>query len=207
MDVDLVFNSSFAFDRKGSTFDQTSKFVVFTGTTVSGKTSVLNGLGVAYEPEVARVYIERELAKGRCKEEIRSDEGEFQRGLVATKQEIEAAAPKQAPHFFDRALPDSITYYRAAGLDPSPVLACCFAVRYALILHFDPLPDSVVQSVMEHDPVRTEDPKTRALLDEWLFRDYTALGYTPVRVPVAPLKARIALVRQTLFEGELLEDR
>jgi predicted ATPase len=196
--AEVKFNSSFTFDFREARFGVESKYVVATGAPISGKTSVLKALGVPFEPEVARVYIEREIAKGRTKTDIRADEGAFQRGLVDTKLAIEASRPKDQPWFFDRAMPDSITYYRAAGLDPSSLLPDCKHVRYALVLQFDPLPDSVVERILADDPVRTEDPETRRLLDRFLERDYSALGYDVLRVPVMDLNERLAFVKENL---------
>jgi len=194
----VQFNQTFSFDLTKAVFGQDSKFVVATGGPISGKTSVLDALGVPYEPEVARVYIERELAAGRTKNQIRVDEGAFQKGLVDTKLEIELDRPKDRPWFFDRAMPDSITYYRAAGLDPSPILDDCKRIQYAAVLQFDLLPDENVATVLEADPVRTEDPETRRLLDEYLERDYAALGYEVLRVPVMSVPERKAFVIESL---------
>ena len=162
---------------------------------------MLDALGVHYEPEVARIYIEREIAKGRTKTEIRADEGAFQKGLVDTKLEIELSRPKDRPWYFDRAMPDSITYYRAAGLDPSSIILDCTRVKYAVVLKFDLLPDDVVESVLANDSVRTEDPETRLLLDRFLERDYATLGYEVVRVPF------MSLVDRTNYVIEELEKR
>ncbi len=194
------FNTEFSFDLRDATFGSNSQFVVATGGPISGKTTVLNALGVPYEPEVARVYIERELAKGRTKQEIRANEAEFQRGLVSTKVEIELSRPKDRPWFFDRAMPDSITYYRVAGLDPSSLLKDCCHVRYAVVLHFDLLPDEHVAQVLASDPVRTEDLETRRFLDEYLIHDYRALGYDVLRVPVMSSIKRTAFVKEALTE-------
>jgi len=38
--------------------------------------------------------------------------------------------------FFDRAMPDSITYYRVGGLDPKNVLPHCFKYKYNAIGYF-----------------------------------------------------------------------
>lgn len=91
-----AFNTSFTFDLSAAEFGERSQFVVATGAPISGKSTVLDALGVPYEPEVARVFIEREVAKGLTKEQIRADEGAFQRGLVDTKREIELSRPGSA---------------------------------------------------------------------------------------------------------------
>jgi len=60
------------------------------------------------------------------------------------------------------------------------------------------LPDENVATVLEADPVRTEDPETRRLLDQYLERDYAALGYEVLRVPVMSVPERKAFVIENL---------
>lgn len=59
-------------------------------------------------------------------------------------------------------MPDSISYYRAAGLNPSTILPDCKLVQYKVVLLFDPLPDDTVQRVLADDPVRS-NPETRKI--------------------------------------------
>ena len=92
-------------------------------------------------------------------------------------------------------MPDSITYYRIAGLDPRTVAEQCFKRRYARVLIFDRLP-----LVVDH--ARTEDEATADFLDEWLERDYRALGYEVVRVPVLPLEERVRIVAHAISAPE-----
>src|SRR5271163_948267 len=101
-----------------------TRWCVITGAPCSGKTTVLEALeqvGFKWIPEAARLYIDAELAKGRSIEEIRRDEATFQRGLVATKARIESELAPNGTVFLDRAMPDSLTYYRVARLDPAEV--------------------------------------------------------------------------------------
>lgn len=191
-----VFNTSFHFDLRDCPFQESAEFVVFTGAPFSGKTSVLEAMNVPFEPEVARVFIEAELAKGRTKEEIRRDEAAFQRGLVDTKVVIENSRPNNVRHFFDRAIPDSITYYRLAGLDPTEILPLCKRRRYSHIFLFEPLPENLFD--VRQDAVRTEDPELRNLLNEYLAKDYSALGYDVIRVPVGSIASRVEFIRARL---------
>ena len=201
-----VFNTQFAFDLRAQPFDEQSKFIVGTGGPLAGKSTVLEALGFPYKPETARAYLEHEMRSGKTIEELRGDEASFQRSLVEAKLAVELASPKDRPIAFDRALPDSITYYRLAGLDPTPVLRDCKRVRYAIVLHFDLLPDDIVAVELRRDPIRTEDVETRRLLDVFLERDYAALGYEVVRVPVLPVRERISLVRRILASYNLIPE-
>ena len=151
----------------------------------------LESQGFSLIPEVARAHIERELASGQTMDEIREDEAKFQRALIETKLGLEAAVPPTEVVFFDRAMPDSITYYRVAGLDPNDVLSDCFNFRYGHVFLFDRLP-------LEQDGVRTEDAGTAAFLDRWLERDYSALGYDVIRVPVMSVSDRVEFLLERI---------
>jgi predicted ATPase len=49
-----------------------------------------------------------------------------------------------------------------------------------------------------------EDDATASFVDEWLARDYSALGYSVVRVPVLSTQERLAFVLETLFDRHSL---
>jgi len=53
---------------------------------------------------------------------------------------------------------------------------------------------------IQQDGVRTEDDATAGFVDEWLARDYRALGYAVVRVPVMSPEGRLAFVLERLSE-------
>ena len=175
---------------RNTKFQQKTNWCVITGAPCSGKTSVLielEGRGFRWHPEIARVYIDQEKAKGRALEDIRENEGEFQRGLVDTKLKVEADTDTEETVFFDRAMPDSITYYRVGKLDPKLVLPDCFKYRYKKVFIFDRL-----EYVL--DGARTEDDKTAEFLDKWLDIDYRMLGYDVIRVPVMSINDRVDFI-------------
>jgi predicted ATPase len=168
----------------------TTNWCVITGAPCSGKTSVLRKLeekGFKCHPEIARVYIEQEISKGRTLEEIRTDEGEFQKGLINTKLNLEKNTDPNNIVFFDRAMPDSITYYRVGELNPELVFPDCFNYKYKKIFVFDRL-DYVF------DGARTEDELTASFLDKWLEEDYKSLGYDIIRVPVMTVDDRVDFI-------------
>ena len=163
---------------------------VITGAPCSGKTTLVDRVaaeGFLSVPEVGRQYIEREIARGRTIDEIRASEATFA-GLIKDMQlEIECGLNPAEVIFLDRALPDCLAYFRLAGQNPNKILPDCFHHRYASVFVLDRLP-------VQHDGVRTEDDVTADHLDEWLARDYSALGYAVVRVPVLPPEERLAFV-------------
>ena len=122
----------------------TTKWCIATGAPCSGKTTTLQALarelGCRWIPEAARLFIDAELAKGKTLEAVRSPEGVFQQGLVDYKHHAEAGLDPAELVLLDRAMPDSITYFRAAGLDPAPLFGLCREFCYAAVFLFERLP-------------------------------------------------------------------
>jgi predicted ATPase len=139
----------------------------------------------------------REMDRGRTIDEIRADARVLEHGLIEMQLRFERALRATDVAFLDRGLPDGLTYCRMAGLDPNEILPECFHHRYASILVLDPLP-------IEQDCLRVEEEATAALLDEWIERDYRALGYDVVRVPVASPQERLASVLSRLAERGMI---
>jgi len=73
----------------------------------------------------------------------------------------------------------------------------CFHYRYASVFILDPLP-------FQENGVRDYDSAVVGYLDEWLTRDYSALGYRVVRVPVLAPQERLAFVLERLSEQGLI---
>jgi predicted ATPase len=173
-----------------------TRWCVLTGAPSSGKTTVLERFaarGYRCHREVARLYIEEELARGRRLEEIRGEEGSFQRSIIPKKLALEDRGSPAEITFWDRALPDSISYFRLAGLDPAELLPLCRLRHYARVFVFDPLPPVA-------DYARVETGGSIWRLDEWLEQDYHELGYEVIRVPVSSISAREAFV-MSCIEG------
>jgi len=163
---------------------------VITGTVCSGKTTLIDQLahrGFQTVPEAGRQYMEREIAKGRKIEEILENATTEARILKDITLDTEHGLQADDVFFLDRALPDSLAFYRAYGRNPNEMLADCFHYRYATVFLLDRFP-------VVHDGVRTEDDITAELIDTWLARDYSALGYDVVRVPVLPIQERLMFV-------------
>lgn len=163
---------------------------VITGAPCAGKSTVISelskrGYNVVYE--TVREYVEAELAKGRTLQDIRSDGKTFQRSLISRKKEIEDTMDPETVVFFDRAMPDSLTYYRSVGLDPAEIMHLCIARKYAQIFLLDRLP-------IKTDHVRDEDNDTAALLEAQLEADYKLLGYEVIRVPLMPIDERVEFI-------------
>jgi predicted ATPase len=172
---------------------------VITGAACSGKTTLINLLadkGFETVPEIPRQYIEREVAKGRTLDELFGSEAD-ERAITDMQRRAEHGLRATDVVFLDRALPDFLWFWRLFGMDPNELLAECFHHRYASVFILDLLP-------LQLDGARIEDDTYTVLLDEWLVRDYSALGYRVVRVPVLPPQERLAFVLEKLSEQGLL---
>jgi predicted ATPase len=187
-------------DLLSTPFHVQTNWHVITGAACAGKTTTIDLLadrGCQTVPEVARQLIERHLAKGRTIEEW------FASGAAMTP--IVADAQRRVEHglraadvaFLDRALPDCLFFYRNFGLDPNELLAECFHHRYASVFLLDRLD-------LQLDGARVQDDAYTVLLDKWLYRDYSALGYRVIRVPVLPPHERLEFILEKLAEQKLL---
>jgi len=152
----------------------------------------LSKLGIKTVPETARALIDAKLWCGIKLEAIRSDEAGFQRELFELKFKIENELDPNQKIALDRALPDSIAYFKAAKLDPAPIIEKCSRFKYAKVFIFDRL-------ALKSDYARTENEDRAAWLDLELEKDYRALGLDVVRVPLLAIKERTKIVRDFIL--------
>ncbi len=184
-------------DLLATPFGVQTNWHVITGAPCSGKTTLIDqlaGKGFQTVPETARQCFEREVARGRTLDEIREIGVALQRGINDMQLGIERGLRAIDVAFLDRALPDSLAFNRVFGLNPNEVLLECFRHRYASVFILDRLP---VRRKMALGP---EDDAAASFLDEWLARDYSALGYSVVRVPVLSPQERLVFVLERLSE-------
>jgi predicted ATPase len=169
-------------------FGKETNWHVITGAPSCGKTTLVDllaGRGFPTVEECARPFIERAMSSGRSIAEIHDHGAALQRRLLAVKRRVEASLQTTDTQFLDCAVPGSIAWFRLFGLDPNEALAHCFRHRYVSVFVLDPLP-------LMTDGLRFEDDTFTEFLDEWLERDYAALGYAPIRVPVMAPEDRLA---------------
>ena len=173
---------------------------VITGASISGKTTLIDLLadkGFQIFPEPGRQYFESELAKGRTIAEIRQDRAAMTRQIYDLWLNLNQGLQAAELTFLDRGLPDALAFYRFAGMDPNGILPDCFQHRYASVFILDRLP-------YQQDGIRGGDDTSAAYFDAWMERDYSALGYEAVRVPVLPPEERLAFVLEKLSADGLL---
>ena len=178
---------------------QTSWHVI-TGAPCSGKTTLIDQLtdaGFHTAHKTAREYFEIEMTKGRSSQEIRDCGHLTQHGIFDMQQRLENGLRPEQIAFLDRGLPDSLTFHRVYGLNPDEFILECLKYRYATVFILDRLP---VERKITLGP---EDEINAQFIDEWLERDYAALGYSVVMVPVIPPLERLAFVLERLSELDL----
>jgi predicted ATPase len=171
-------------DLLSTPFTVQTNWHVITGAPCCGKTTLIDQLadkGFQTVPETAHLYIEREMAVGRKISEILKNRVDLQGILIELQLGI----------------PDCLAFNRYVGLNPNEMLSECFHHRYASVSILDPLP-------FQENGVRDYDLAIVGYLDEWLARDYSALGYRVVRVPVLAPQERLAFFLERLSEQGLI---
>lgn len=184
-------------DLRSSSYELQTNWHVIAGGPSSGKTTLINQLancGYTTVPETARLYIDQELAKGRTIEEIRGNQTDLQYRFVDMQLEVERSLKADDFLILDRALPDCFGYCRCSGVDPNEFLSECFHHRYASVFILARVP-------FTKDGARDRDFGIADYLSEWTCRDYLALGYDIIRVPVLSLEERLSYVLDRLPGG------
>ena len=183
-------------DILNTPFKQDTNWHVITGASSSGKTTLIELLaqkGYRTFPEAGRQYFERELAKGRTIAEIRKDRAAMTRDIYVLWLEFNKSLRATEFIFLDRGLPDALSFYRFASMDPNGILLDCFQHRYASVFLLDRLP-------YQQDGIRGGDDISAVYFDAWMERDYIALGYEIVRVPVLSPEERLDFVLDKLAD-------
>jgi len=178
---------------------------VLTGPPSAGKTSVLAALaarGHRIIGETARAHI---VAGGKRPAEIAADpllQAEMQHAIADRQHAVERDLHPDAPLFLDRALPDSIGYFRGLDLPVDTLLERARRRRYRHVFYLDGLP-------LTRDGLRFEDADEAASLGARILDAYQTLGYRPVRVPAfadlgveASIARRVELILRHIGGGE-----
>ncbi len=180
---------------RGSAKIKHTNWCVITGGPSSGKTTTVNLLkarGFETTIEHARHFLDTQRVTGRSVVEIRSNQAEFQRGILEMQIEQEASLDPHALVFLDRALPDALAYYRFLGLTPDPRLLDALAsASYRKVFLLDLLP-------LVSDYARTENRAAQHKIHGLLREAYEELGNVVETVPVLPAEDRVDYILKSL---------
>lgn len=174
---------------------------VVTGVPSSGISTLASALQPYVDkifPEAARTLIDRNLKKGIPVAVTRKDEGEFQKKVLRMKRLREARSRTDKIYIFERGVPDSIAYFKIAGLDTTPIKN--YSGRYRKIFFLEPLR-------YKKDYARTESKDVRNMLNKMLLASYTDLGYKVVFVPAVSVEERVKIVLSHLNKDSYKEKR
>jgi predicted ATPase len=172
-----------------------NNWYVLTGAPSSGKTTIAKllekkGYKVAYE--VARIYIDNELKKGKTIKELRKDEGKFQREILNLKIQYENKLDPKKITFLDRAIPDSLAYYELIGLPKDKYLEKeVKKTSYKKVFFFEKLE-------FKKDYARTESKKEIDKLEKLLKKSYGSLSTPIIKVPKMSIKKRLKFILDNL---------
>lgn len=173
---------------------QTNWYVV-TGAPCSGKTTVVNLLhskGYKTTIEYARHYIDTQRSHGKTMEEIRSNQHKFQLGVLEMQIKQEAQLSPSDVVFLDRAIPDTLAYYRFLNLEVDKKIVDALSnISYKKIFLLDYLP-------LVQDYARKEDQSAQKKLHELLSDVYESLPFPIVRVPILPAEERVDFILKNL---------
>lgn len=172
-----------------------NNWYVITGAPSSGKTTTLEflekeGFRVFYE--WARIYIDKEMKKGRTLSEIRKDELGFQRKILKLKVDFEKKLNPKELVLMERGIPDSTAYMRILGAHDDKFLQKTLKIcRYKKVFLMELIK-------YETDYARTESQEEAMLLDTLLEKSYTDLGIKVIRVPKMSVEERVAFIKNNL---------
>jgi predicted ATPase len=147
--------------------------------------------GYRVVPEAARALIDEGILAGKTVHQIRESDEIFQRRILEFKLKIERELPLDETIFLDRAVPDSIAYYRLCGFDPKEVFAVCMPALYQKVFLFEPLP-------LIKDYARVESQEIAEKLNVALREAYLELGYEVIEVPVMPVEERTRFILERM---------
>lgn len=172
-----------------------TNWFVITGGPSTGKTTTVNLLrerGYKITIEHARHYLDTQRVNGKTVEEVRNNQMAFQLGVLEMQLEQENSLEDNDVVFLDRAVPDSLAYYRFLNLPPDEKLLKALAkVVYKKVFILDPLP-------LVRDYARTEDEVAQKQIHGLLAEVYESFPFPVVHVPVLPPNDRVDFILKNL---------
>lgn len=174
---------------------ETNNWYIITGAPHAGKTTLVEALksrGYAVVFEAAREYIDKEMKQGKTLREIRKNELEFQKKILAIKIDNEKKAAREELIFWDRGIPDSVAYYGMLGAADDPFLQEAVRnVTYKKVFLLQPL-------AYKKDYARIEDEKQQRMIHELLKKAYLSHGCELVEVEGDVFEERLESILKNL---------
>lgn len=184
-----------ASENKYSGIAKPTNWYVITGGPGSGKTTTVNLLrekGYKTTIEHARHYIDRQRITGKTVDEIRSNQKDFQNGILDMQIEQEASLSADDIVFLDRALPDALAYYYFLNLPVDEKLSNALkTASYKKVFILDCLP-------MVNDYARREDGAAQEKIQSLITRVYESRPFPVVHVPVLPPGDRVNFILKNM---------
>ena len=168
-----------------------TNWYVITGGPGSGKTTVinhLNMLGYHTTIEHARHFIDTQMITGKTVDEIRTNQLEFQKGILEMQIMQEFALSPNELIFLDRALPDALAYYRFLNLPIDNKLEEQLKpASYKKVFILRPLP-------LVNDYARREDEAAQKKISDLITEVYESLPFPVVHVPLLPIEQKVNFI-------------
>lgn len=175
-----------------------TNWIVFTGTYSAGKTTLIQdvaeSLGIRFNQEPARSFIDKQLQLGRTNAEIWADVESTVMPVHKLRVDLEQSLYTEELHLLDTAIPDTLPYALLYGTDPEEIIKASSLFRYKEpIFLVEPLP-------FKQDEIRKLNSQERFALHYLRKNIYTTLGYRVVNVPVIDRNSRRDFVLRLLRE-------
>lgn len=130
--------------------------------------------------------------KGKTIDEIKKDQKKFQLGLLQLQIKLEKAISPKVQVFLDRAIPDSLAYYRFFNLEADEKLKEALrTASYKKVFIMDSLP-------LVNDYARLENPDDQRKIHDLITEVYESFPFPIIHVPVLPIEERVDFILKHL---------
>ena len=168
--------------------------IVLIGGPATGKTTILKALkekGFHCFEEVSREITLNAQKKG-IEQLFLTNPLLFSEMLLEgrEKQYHDAEKSTESIIFFDRGIPDIKAYLEFFNTKYPPIFSKkCISYKYDFIFHFSPW-----ETIYKTDNERYESFEESVLIDKFIVKTYTDLGYKIINIPFGKLEERVQFI-------------